>query len=117
MPQELGEWAQDTTVAAFAGTLLGGFQQWRHERSAGPIQPPENAPTKAHAARAMAEEQTQRLLRVVNASVKGTARFGALAGVFYGTHLMSSVWRARHDFYNAAFGGLAAGALLGLSCE
>ena len=35
VPEELKEWAQDTTLATFAGMLLGGLQQWLEERRAG----------------------------------------------------------------------------------
>ena len=115
MPAELAEWAQDTMLATGAGLLLGGFMQWREERAAGPLQPPPNAPSKAHAAKAMAEEQTQRLLRIINASLKSSLRFGGLAATYYGAELSSSIFRGRHDFYNSAVGGMAAGAVLGSS--
>lgn len=69
-PQELHQWAEDTALAAAVGMVVGGVQQWREERGAGPVQSPADAPTKAHAARAMAEEQTQRLARVGNGTIK-----------------------------------------------
>jgi hypothetical protein len=35
VPEELKEWAQDTSLAIFAGMLLGGMYQWLEERRAG----------------------------------------------------------------------------------
>lgn len=115
MPRELAEWAQDTLLVTFGGLILTGIKQWLEERSASPINPP-NTLSKAHAARAMAEEQTQRLLRISNAAVRGSLQFGSLGALFYGVQLMSSIYRGQHDFYNAVHGGMAAGALLGMSC-
>lgn len=69
-PKELVDWSQDTLLAALVGSVIGGAKQWREERLAGPAQPPLDAPTKAHAARAIAEESTQRLVRVFDASVR-----------------------------------------------
>lgn len=69
-PLELVEWSQDTLLAAVAGILVGGVKQWREERLAGPPQAPADAPTPAHAARAVAEEQTQRLVRTFDSSVR-----------------------------------------------
>jgi hypothetical protein len=40
-----------------------------------------------------------------------------VAAVFYGTQLLSGVYRNRHDFYNTAYAGLVAGAVLGASSE
>lgn len=93
--------------------VLGGGMQWRQEAAAGPVQAPTGAPTKAHAARAMAEEQTQRLVRVFNAALRSSLRFGGLAAVFYGAQMGGGIYRGRHDFYNAVLGGMAAGGLLG----
>ena len=59
MPEELREWAQDTMSATLAGLLLGGGKRWVEERRAGAPAPPADAPTKLHAARAVAEENTQ----------------------------------------------------------
>lgn len=115
MPAELAEWAQDTMLATAAGMVLGGGMQWREERAAGPVQAPPGAPSKAHAAKAMAEEQTQRLLRIINSSIKSSLRFGSLAAVFYGVQLAGGIYRGRHDFINSAAGGMAAGAVLGSS--
>ncbi|GAB4814544.1 hypothetical protein N2152v2_001590 [Parachlorella kessleri] len=115
VPEELKEWAQDTTLATFAGMLLGGMQQWLEERRAGPIAAPTGAPTKAHAARAIAEEQTQRLARISNSTLKGGVRVGGLAAVFYAVQMLSGIYRSRHDFHDTAYGGMAAGALLGYS--
>lgn len=70
MPEELSEWARDTMLATFFGVVLSGGRQWMQERSSGPVQAPAAAATKAHAARAMAEEQTQRLARIANASTR-----------------------------------------------
>lgn len=35
VPEELREWAQDTTMATFAGMFMGGGHQWLQERRAG----------------------------------------------------------------------------------
>lgn len=113
LPAELAEWAQDTAVATGAGIVIGGFMQWRAEKALGPVQPPPDAPTKARAAKVMAEEQTRRLLRTLNGAVKGGIRFGGLAAVYYGMQLAGSIYRGRHDFYNSVIGGMAAGSLLG----
>ncbi|KAL4437449.1 hypothetical protein ABPG75_004588 [Micractinium tetrahymenae] len=115
MPEELKEWAQDTLVAMLAGLLFGGGKRWVDERQAGPPQPPPNAPTKLHAARAIAEANTQRMSRIANASVRGGLHFGGLAAVFYGVQMLSGVYRGRRDFLDAAHGGLAAGAVFGYS--
>ena len=89
--------------------------QWRQERAAGPVQAPVDAPSKAHASKAMAEEQTARLLRIINGALKGSLRFGGLAAVYYGAQLSSGIYRGRHDYINSAMGGTAAGAMLGSS--
>jgi hypothetical protein len=102
-------------LATAAGMVLGGGMQWREERAAGPITAPPEAPSKAHAAKAMAEEQTQRLLRIINSSLRSSLWFGSLAAVFYGVQLAGGVYRKRHDFINSAAGGMAAGAVLGSS--
>lgn len=114
-PLALVEWAQDTSLALAVGVLLGGIRQWREERSAGPINASSsNFPTRAHAARAAAETQTQRLLRIANASVRTGIRFGGLAALFYGAQLVTSIYRDREDFYNTMMGGVVAGTGLGL---
>ncbi|KAL4421905.1 hypothetical protein ABPG77_005189 [Micractinium sp. CCAP 211/92] len=115
MPEEFKEWAQDTLVAMLAGLLFGGGKRWVEERQAGPPQPPQDAPTKLHAARAVAEANTQRMSRIANASVRGGLHFGGLAAVFYGVQMLSGVYRGRRDFLDAAHGGLAAGAAFGYS--
>ncbi|EFN59863.1 hypothetical protein CHLNCDRAFT_49731 [Chlorella variabilis] len=115
MPEELREWAQDTLTATLVGLVFGGGKQWIDERGAGAPQAPPGAPTKLHAARAIAEENTQRLSRVANASVRGGLHFGGLAAAFYAVQVLSGVYRGRRDFLDAAHGGMAAGALFGLS--
>lgn len=42
---------------------------------------------------------------------------GGLAAVFYAVQMLSGIYRNQRDFHNTAYGGMAAGALLGLSCE
>jgi hypothetical protein len=84
---------------------------------AGTPQPPPDAPTKLHAARAIAEENTQRLSRVANGALRGGLHFGGLAAVFYAVQMLSGVYRGRRDFLDSAHGGMAAGALFGISCE
>lgn len=59
MPEELREWSQDTLSATLAGLLFGGGKRWMDERGAAPPQAPADAPTKLHAARHIAEENTQ----------------------------------------------------------
>jgi hypothetical protein len=36
-----------------------------------------------------------------------------MAAVFYAVHLMSGIYRGRRDFLDSAYGGMAAGAILG----
>ncbi|KAI3429883.1 hypothetical protein D9Q98_010194 [Chlorella vulgaris] len=115
MPDELREWASDTMTALMAGLVIGGGKKYLEERGAGPPQPPANAPTKLHIARAIAEENTQRLQRLANASVRGGLHFGGLAAVFYAVQMLSGVYRGRRDFLDSAHGGLAAGAVFGVS--
>jgi hypothetical protein len=70
MPEELTEWGRDTMLATFAGILLAGGKQWVEERREGTLQSPPSAPSPAHAARGLAEQQTQRLARIANAATK-----------------------------------------------
>jgi hypothetical protein len=86
-------------------------------RPAGPPQPPPDAPTKLHTARAIAEANTQRLSRVSDACVRSGLRFGGLAATFFAVQTLSTTYRGRRDFLDAAHGGLAAGAVFGLSRE
>lgn len=65
----------------------------RHAWAAGPPQPPQDAPTKLHAARAVAEANTQRMSRIANASVRGGLHFGGLAAVFYGVQVRKAAVR------------------------
>jgi hypothetical protein len=117
VPAELSAWAADTLLAALAGSLLLGGRQLLEERRGGPVRPPGGAAAGAAAARAMAEEQTRRLVRVANAATRGAGRVGALAAVFYGGQLLSGVARGRWDYEATAHGGAAAGALLGATRE
>jgi hypothetical protein len=54
---------------------------------------------------------------LANASVRGGLHFGGLAAVFYAVQMLSGVYRGRRDFLDSAHGGLAAGAVFGVSCE
>jgi hypothetical protein len=117
VPAELSAWAADTLLAALAGSLLLGGRQLLEERHGGPVRAPGGAAAGAAAARAMAEEQTRRLVRVANAATRGAGRVGALAAVFYGGQLLSGVARGRWDYEATAHGGAAAGALLGATRE
>ncbi len=65
----------------------------RHAWAAGPPHPPQDAPTKLHAARAVAEANTQRMSRIANASVRGGLHFGGLAAVFYGVQVRKAAGR------------------------
>eukprot|EP00887_Chlorella_sp_A99_P003889 scaffold11.g3889.t1 len=103
MPEELRTWAQDTVLASGVGLAVG------------PVQAPAGAASKAHAARAMAEAQTERLVRVMNASLKAGLRVGGLAAVFYAAEALSGIYRGRRDFYDTAVGGMTAGTLFGVA--
>lgn len=48
---------------------------------------------------------------------RGGLTIGGLAAVFYGTQMLSGIYRNQYDFYNTAYGGMAAGAMLGAACE
>ena len=89
--------------------------RWLHAPAAGPVKAPPGVASKAHAARAMAEQQTDRLVRVLNSSVRGGLRVGGLAAVFYAVQTLSGISRGARDFYNTAYGGMAAGAVFGAS--
>ncbi|PRW60374.1 hypothetical protein C2E21_1325 [Chlorella sorokiniana] len=115
MPEEFREWAQDTLLATMAGMVFGGGKSWLEESRRAPAQAPPDAPTKLHAARAIAEENTQRLSRMANASLRGGLLFCGLAGTFYAVKMLSGVYRNRRDFLDSAHGGMAAGALFGVS--
>lgn len=115
MPEEFREWSQDTLTAMLAGLVFGGGKQWLQERQAGVPEAPADAPTKLHAARAVAEANTQRLSRIGNNSLRGALGFGSIAAVFYGVQMLSAVYRGRRGFLDSAHGGLAAGAMFGLA--
>ena len=40
---------------------------------------------------------------------------GSLGALFYAVQMLSGIYRNKRDFHDAAYGGMAAGALLGLS--
>ncbi len=42
---------------------------------------------------------------------------GSLAAVFYAVQMLSGIYRNKRDFHDTAYGGMAAGALLGVSCK
>lgn len=42
---------------------------------------------------------------------------GGLAAVFYAVQMLSGIYRNKRDFHDTAYGGMAAGALLGFSRE
>lgn len=93
----------------------------------GPVRTPASMPSKAHAARAMAEAQTERLVRVLNASVRGGLRFGGLAAVFYAVQVRGWARRiavgafagvsAPCQQHSARLGGVLAGARPVLTCQ
>jgi hypothetical protein len=84
-----------------------------HERYYGSVQPSVDVP-KPQMARALAEEQLRRVLRVADAATGTSVRFGALAALFHGTQLLVGIYRGQRDYYNTSAGGVAAGMLLGL---
>lgn len=114
-PAELIEWGQNTIFTAFAGALIGSLRQIKQERRHGPPPPPSKAVMPAPQARALAEEQTRRLVRIANEATVASFRFGSLAAVFYGTELTLGIYRGHRDYYNTTVGGIAAGILFSLS--
>lgn len=94
-PPELKEWSQNTSLGVFSGLIFGGVGQWLRDRqagsqphreampslvrliptmccnSAGAFQPPQGqALNKPALARLQAEENTRRLVRIANETLR-----------------------------------------------
>lgn len=113
MPPQLGEWATNTILCTGAGALYGGARGWRAITADPPPPPPTGVPPGV-AARAIAEEKTRRLARLGNECVRGAARFGGLAGLFWGLTLGAEVYRGEPALLaDTASAAAAVGALYG----
>lgn len=113
MPPQLGEWATNTIMCTGAGALFGGVRGWR-ALTADPPPPPPSGVTPNIAARAVAEEKTRRLACLGNECVRGAARFGGLAGLFWGLTLGAEVFRGEAaPLADTASAAAAVGALYG----
>ena len=114
MPEQFAIVAQNVSLASVTGLAAGSLSQWWVERTTAPLGGGTKKTVTAHAARTIAEEQTQRLLRIMNASLLNSIRFTGFAALFFGGQLLSQVYRASDDGYNMIVGGLASGAAFGL---
>lgn len=93
--------------------LEGGRKLIEEKRSGAIIHPVQERPS-LHAARAMAEAQTQRIARIADAGIRGGFRIGGFAAVFYGVALLVGIARGQRDYYNTSVGGVVAGSMLGI---
>lgn len=121
MPEQFATTAQNISLATATGLIAGALSQWWVERAfTGPLGRSSGGggggvrTVTAHAARTIAEEQTQRMLRIMNASLLNSIRFTGFATLFFGGQLMGQVYRAKDDGYNMIIGGLASGSAFGL---
>lgn len=69
MPPQIGEWASNTVLCAFAGALFGGAKGWQ-ALAADPLPPLPGGVAPRVAARAVAEEKTRRLAKLGNSAVR-----------------------------------------------
>ncbi|KAL3145022.1 hypothetical protein ABBQ32_003521 [Trebouxia sp. C0010 RCD-2024] len=75
--------------------------------------PPDPTLNKAALARLQAEENSRRLVRIANETLKGGLRFGALAGTFVAVQQISSIARAERGAIDVLIAGTFTGAVLG----
>jgi hypothetical protein len=79
----------------------------------GPLAEPTDAPTKAHAVRALAEAKTQRLRRTLDGAIRGGVRIGSLAAIYTGSMSLLSIYRGTRDWHNNASSGVITGSVFG----
>jgi len=108
-PLQLTEWAEKTVLSAACGAIVQGLLQRMVEKT-------NDTTVEKQPVRAIAQGQKARFTRTVQAAMRGAMRFGFVSGIFFGTELVMSIYRAKYDYYNATCGGLASGAFVGLSC-
>ncbi|GMH39881.1 hypothetical protein BSKO_07785 [Bryopsis sp. KO-2023] len=113
-PEELKQWGVNSTMVMASGLVLGGMRQWWIERKMADIPPPSNLATKAHIAQFKADMATRRLVRLLNATVRGGLWCGALGGLFYAVQGLSKHARQEDDAYNTVFGAWASGGVMGI---
>ncbi|KAK9906560.1 hypothetical protein WJX75_004165 [Coccomyxa subellipsoidea] len=113
VPAELKEWAENTAMGSLAGMLYCGGRQFAQNRKEGLYRPPQGGLSPAQVARLIAEENTRRLIRLGNETLKGGLRFGALTGLFFGVQLLSSIARDRRDMQDTVNAALVTGGLFG----
>lgn len=113
IPEEFRQWGQETGISITLGTILGGIRQWSIERMEGPLAEPTDAPTKAHAVRALAEAKTQRLRRTLDGAIRGGLRIGSLAAIYTGSMSLISIYRGTRDWQNNAASGMITGSVFG----
>ncbi|KAK9791629.1 hypothetical protein WJX73_007581 [Symbiochloris irregularis] len=100
VPPELREWGSNTALAVLAGMMIfGGRQMVRNRAQAGIAlqQAAKSAPTKAHAARATAEANTQRLLLTCRETLRGAVLVGSAVGSYTGIAAVSALARGYRD--------------------
>jgi hypothetical protein len=79
----------------------------------GPLAEPTDAPTKAHAVRALAEAKTQRLRRTLDGAIRGGLRIGSLAAIYTGSMSLLSIYRGTRDWHNNTSSGMITGSVFG----
>ncbi|CAL8462070.1 g1601 [Coccomyxa elongata] len=113
VPAELKEWAENTAMGTLAGMLYCGGRQFLQNRREGSYKPPQGGLSSAQMARLIAEENTRRLIRLGNETLRGGLRFGALTGLFFGVQLLSSIARNKRDMQDTVNAALVTGGLFG----